>query len=145
MSGNRDQTKNPLDYYVILQVHPKAEKSVIDAAYRKLAARYHPDVSCTPDAAERMKQINAAYEVLSDPVKRAEYDSVRGREPSSRAATKGTRKQPPLSRVWRRLFIPTGIAVLALMAFRLGPRLALLLIVLSVLAWFLFTLARSRK
>jgi len=39
-----------LDCYGILQVHPKAEKEVIDAAYRKLAAKYHPDVSQVSDA-----------------------------------------------------------------------------------------------
>src|SRR3972149_4145084 len=66
------------DYYRILQVHPRAEKTVIDAAYRRLAAKYHPDVSRLPDAVERMKQLNIAYEVLSDPVKRAPYDAAYG-------------------------------------------------------------------
>lgn len=71
-----------LDYYTILQVHPVAEKEVIDAAYRKLAAKYHPDVSHDSNTAERMKQINAAYEVLSDPVKRTSYDATRHASPS---------------------------------------------------------------
>ena len=66
------------DYYRILQVHPGAEKDIIDAAYRRLALKYHPDVSRVSDAAERMKKINTAYDVLSDPVKRAKYDAVQG-------------------------------------------------------------------
>ncbi len=65
------------DYYEILQVHPKAEPEVIEAAYRRLARLYHPDVSRRPDAAERMRQINLAYEVLSDPQKRRAYDAAR--------------------------------------------------------------------
>ena len=67
-----------LDYYAILQVHPGAEREVIDAAYRKLAAKYHPDVSQVSNAAERMKHLNIAYEVLSDPARRAKYDASRG-------------------------------------------------------------------
>ena len=71
-----------LDFYGILQVHPKAEKEIIDAAYRRLAFKYHPDVSQVSNAAKRMKQINTAYEVLSDPVKREAYDAARGVAPS---------------------------------------------------------------
>ncbi len=59
------------DYYAILQVHPKAEPEVIQAAYRRLAAKYHPDKG---GDAEQMKRINAAWEVLGDPQKRREYD-----------------------------------------------------------------------
>lgn len=65
------------DYYEILQVHPRAEPEVIEAAYRRLARLYHPDVSRRPDAGERMRQINLAYEVLSDPQKRRAYDAAR--------------------------------------------------------------------
>ena len=63
------------DYYEILQVHPSAELEVIRAAYRKLAQKYHPDINKDPAAGERMKKINLAYEVLSDPEKRKHYDS----------------------------------------------------------------------
>ncbi len=66
-------TQEP-DYYAILQVHPRAEQDVIDAAYRRLAAKYHPDVNPSPDATARMQQINAAHRVLSDPARRAAYD-----------------------------------------------------------------------
>ena len=65
------------DYYAILQVDPRAEKEVIEAAYRRLAAKYHPDRNRSPEAAEKMKRINAAYDVLSNPEKRAAYDAVR--------------------------------------------------------------------
>src|SRR5262249_59337592 len=60
--------------YEILQVDPRAEPEVLEAAYRRLARKYHPDVSGTDDSAQRMKELNAAYQVLKDPVKRADYD-----------------------------------------------------------------------
>ena len=65
--------QNP-DYYEMLQVHFLAEPEIIKAAYKRLAAKYHPDVNKYPEAEEIMKRINIAYSVLSDPVKRAEYD-----------------------------------------------------------------------
>ena len=65
------------DYYKILQIDPGAEQEVIEAAYRRLARKYHPDVNKSPDAIQRMQQINVAYEVLRDPAKRAEYDRAR--------------------------------------------------------------------
>src|SRR3990172_5889164 len=67
------------DYYEILQVHPAAEDEVIDAAFRRLARKYHPDINKEGDAARRMREINAAYEVLSDPALRADYDWRRSR------------------------------------------------------------------
>ncbi len=65
------------DYYAVLQVSPTAEAAVIEAAYRQLARLYHPDVNRAPDAKERMQALNAAYEVLGDPQRRAEYDAER--------------------------------------------------------------------
>ena len=61
------------DYYKILQVHPSAEHEVIDAAFRRLAKKYHPDVDPSPQATEKMKKINTAHDVLSDSVKRQDY------------------------------------------------------------------------
>ena len=61
------------DYYEILQVHPSAEPEVIEAAYRKLAGKYHPDRN--PATQEKMKKINIAHDVLSDPEKRKCYDA----------------------------------------------------------------------
>ncbi len=60
--------------YDLLQVHPAASQSVIQAAYRALARQWHPDVNVSPEGAERMRQLNDAYGVLSDPASRARYD-----------------------------------------------------------------------
>ncbi len=62
------------DYYEILGVDKKATQGDIKRAYRKLARKYHPDVSDVPDAEEKFKQLGEAYEVLKDPEKRAAYD-----------------------------------------------------------------------
>jgi curved DNA-binding protein CbpA len=65
------------DPYKILQVDSEAEDEVIQAAYRRLAQKYHPDVASGPDAAVRMAGINAAWEVLRDPARRAAHDLAR--------------------------------------------------------------------
>jgi len=65
------------DYYEILGVPPSADDKVIKTAYRKLARKYHPDVSREPGAEEKFKEVAEAYEVLSNAEKRAEYDEVR--------------------------------------------------------------------
>ena len=63
------------DYYDILDVPRTADEKEIRQAYRRLARQHHPDVNPGDDtAAERFKEINAAYEVLSDADKRAKYD-----------------------------------------------------------------------
>ncbi|MDR0310675.1 MAG: DnaJ domain-containing protein, partial [Acidobacteriota bacterium] len=61
------------DYYCLLQVHPEAEPEIIQSAYKRLCKKYHPDVNNTLQAVERMKQINTAYETLSDERKRRVY------------------------------------------------------------------------
>jgi len=65
------------DYYKVLGVEAEADLKTIKTAYRKLARKYHPDVSEQHDAEERFKEVTEAYEVLSDPNKRAEYDELR--------------------------------------------------------------------
>ena len=62
------------DLYAILQVHPAAEPEIVEAAYRRLARMYHPDVNKSPHAHAIMTRINRAYEILKDPPKRAQYD-----------------------------------------------------------------------
>lgn len=70
------------DYYAILQVHPEAEAEIIEVAYRRLMRKYHPD-SLAPDQRDdpqvlsRVRAINVAYDILSDPVQRAAYDVAR--------------------------------------------------------------------
>lgn len=62
------------DYYEILGVPRNASEEQIKKAFRKLAFQHHPDHNKEPEAEEKFKEINAAYEVLSDPEKRAQYD-----------------------------------------------------------------------
>src|SRR5215218_4968496 len=67
------------DYYKILGVERGASAEDIKKAFRKLARKYHPDVSKEADAERRMKELNEAYAVLSDPEKKAAYDDVGNR------------------------------------------------------------------
>ncbi len=85
--GQTAEMGKAIDYYTIIQVDPRADKEVIDAAYRRLAAKYHPDVDPSPGATERMRLLNAAYEVLSNPQKRRAYDLQRGALPPGRPAS----------------------------------------------------------
>jgi curved DNA-binding protein len=64
------------DYYDTLDVKRDASQDEIKRAYRKLARKYHPDISKEPDAEESFKQVGEAYEVLKDPEKRVAYDQL---------------------------------------------------------------------
>lgn len=64
------------DYYKIMGISRDASADDIKKAYRKLARKYHPDVSTESDAERHFKEVNEAYEVLKDPEKRAKYDQL---------------------------------------------------------------------
>jgi len=65
------------DYYATLGVEPSAGEAEIKTAYRRLARKYHPDVSKEAGAEDKFKAVNEAYEALRDPEKRAAYDQLR--------------------------------------------------------------------
>ncbi len=78
------------DPYKILQVDPEAEEEVIVAAYRRLARKYHPDTATGTEALGRMQAINAAWELIGGPKRRAAYDRQRAiQEASSRSSAAG--------------------------------------------------------
>jgi hypothetical protein len=79
------------DYYATLQVHPKALDVVITKAYRELCKVYHPDAGGSVD---QMRRLNEAYEVLSDPDRRASYDLQSGRLPWRRQAATAPKPAP---------------------------------------------------
>lgn len=67
------------DPYKVLQVDPEAEDEVIQAAYRRLAQKWHPDLASGQEAEDRMVAINRAWEIVGDPARRAEYDKERAK------------------------------------------------------------------
>jgi curved DNA-binding protein CbpA len=73
------------DPYKVLQVDSEAEDEVIEAAYRRLARKYHPDVSAGAESQARMVQINQAWELLRDPASRAAVDRARARAAAATA------------------------------------------------------------
>ncbi len=100
----------PRSLYEILQVDPLAEPEVLEAAYRRLARKYHPDINGTPAGNQRMKELNAAYEILRDPGLRADYDQelhdglgawadydIRASEPEPPSSAWLTCRQHPLT------------------------------------------------
>jgi len=129
--------KSEPDYYTILQVDPRAEPEVIQAAYRRLAAKHHPDVDPSPEAMERMKLLNAAYEVLSDSVKRREHDMSRLRGQQQTIGDTSTMQRP-----WWLLVLAVVVLLLLL---RFSVKLLLIAAPVSLLFWLLMNWQRQRK
>jgi hypothetical protein len=72
------------DPYLVLGIDAGADQRAVEQAYRRLCRRFHPDVSREPDAERRMREINAAYEILGDRSRRSQYERTRVvREPSA--------------------------------------------------------------
>lgn len=88
-----------IDPYKVLQVDPDAEPEILQAAYRRLAQKYHPDVMPGPEGAARMTAINAAWEILGDPGRRAAHDRERARREGT-AAGPPPRGTETVSRDW---------------------------------------------
>lgn len=80
------QIMSEIDYYEILEVEDNATQAQIKEAYRRLAFQYHPDRNQAPGSSAKMKSINEAYAVLSNPPKRRDYDAAR-QQYGSRAYT----------------------------------------------------------
>ena len=138
------------DYYRILQVQPNAEPEVIQAAYRRLALKYHPDVEDNNSAL--MQELNEAYEILSRPDKRAAYDRWYRSRQWWMAASSSAPSQPTWSShspkpdfvfPWRTLVLALGVMLLLVVfvldVFRIGlrgaPEITLLLILLGFVVY----------
>jgi len=91
VGGTQLQTGPTL--YQLLQLDPSADPDVIDAAYKRLAFKYHPDRDKSPEASQRMQTINEAKRILSDPNMRERYDRSIGivRKPPPPARSAGIR------------------------------------------------------
>lgn len=128
------------DYYAILQVNSNADPEVIDAAYRKLAAKHHPDVSRRADATARMQQINEAHRVLSDRELRAAYDWRRSRNAPPEEPPV---KVPPIWHQFRHYLLWfLGLFLLGEVFQRVGSRGVLILIIFGGV---LFLLWKSKR
>lgn len=88
-------------YYDVLQVSPRAEPSVLLAAYRALARANHPDLNRSPAAAASMRALNEAFEVLGDPRRRTLYDLSLHQPPPEPPPTEPPRRMRRRTLCWR--------------------------------------------
>jgi DnaJ-like protein len=130
----------PVNYYSILGVAPTADIASVNAAFRRLARRYHPDRNPAPDATVQFQNINEARRILSDPVRRARYDCTCHIQPGgdgratwipscSRHGRKRSRRRPlrmVMLILASGLLIPTFWAALLLSLMRLHSNSSML-------------------
>jgi len=83
LTGASDAIVRVKDYYRVLGIPRTADEAAIKAAFRRMARRYHPDVATNPRAAHRFPEIVEAYEVLSYPERRQQYDRERHARPAT--------------------------------------------------------------
>lgn len=86
---------NISDYYAILGVRPNSDDVVVQAAYRALIRKYHPDTNKSPDATIRCAKINEAYATLGDPTKRKTYDRIRQERADAKNSERSSPPPPP--------------------------------------------------
>jgi curved DNA-binding protein CbpA len=79
-------------YYQVLMVDPSADRDIIGAVHRRLAQRYHPDRDPSPEARQKMLDINQAWDTLKDPDKRTRYDSELSQRRDRRSADRYVRR-----------------------------------------------------
>lgn len=91
-----------LDYYAVLEVATSAGTLEVNAAFRRLAWRYHPDRNHAPGATLQFQDINEAHQVLIDPARRAEYDAKWHPRAGDRHRTARAPIRPHVHRRWRR-------------------------------------------
>jgi len=91
-----------LDYYSVLEITPSADTGEVNAAFRRLAWRYHPDHNPAPGATLQFQDINEAHQVLSDPARRAEYDGKWHPERGEHRRAERARVRPHSHHGWRR-------------------------------------------
>ena len=107
------------DLYEILQVRPSAYPDVIEGAYKALSLLYHPDRNAAPEAAESLNKVNHAFAVLSDPIKRKQYDRRRSRRGLMKLLFGGGDGRSQVLRVSLRV-APIGLAAVVYIVFVRG-------------------------